>query len=66
MNKLKKIFIGTALISTSLITLTTVTTFASTNKNTIQEVEYTEEFKNWLNLSDEERKNVIQPRMYEV
>lgn len=66
MNKLKKILIGTTLISTSLIMLTTTNTFASTNKNLLQKTEYTEEFKNWLNLTDEEKKYVIQPRMYEI
>ena len=66
MKKLKKILIGTTLISTSLLMLTATHTFANTNKNLLQKTEYTEEFKNWLNLTDEEKKYVIQPRMYEI
>lgn len=39
---------------------------ASSLPNEIKQVEYTEEFKKYLELTEEERKSTIQPRMYEV
>ena len=34
--------------------------------NSINQIEYSEEFENWLNLSDEEKENSIVPRMYDI
>ena len=32
----------------------------------IQKVEYSDAYKKWLQLSDEEKSKVLQPRMYDV
>ena len=40
--------------------------FAANIANEIQKEEYTEDFKKWLELSDEEKQKTIMPRMYEV
>ena len=40
--------------------------FAVNIADLIQEVEYTDEYKKWLELSDEEREKVLMPRMYEM
>lgn len=63
MKKLKKIFLIIFLIFI-LFLLVDKKVFASTNL--FQKVEYSEEYKKWLELTDEEKKNVIQPRMYDV
>lgn len=36
------------------------------DNTSIKKVEYSDEFKEWLQLSEEEKENVIQPRMYDV
>ncbi len=64
MKKQKKIFITFILLFFILILLINQKVFANTNL--IQKVEYSEDFKKWLELSDEEKKNTIQPRMYDV
>ncbi len=40
--------------------------FAENDTNSIKKAEYSEEFKKWLELSDEEKAKVIQPRMYDI
>ena len=41
--------------------------FASNNEEKIlKPVEYTDAFKNWLQLPEDERKKTMMPRMYEV
>ena len=39
---------------------------ASDEQNNLYMQDYTDEFKEWLELSDEEKEKVIMPRMYEV
>lgn len=40
--------------------------FATIDANDFKNVEYSEDFKEWLNLSDEEKKNSLQPRRYDI
>lgn len=40
--------------------------FASDIANSLNKLEYSEEFKEWLKLSDEEKQKVIMPRMYNI
>ena len=63
MNKLKKT-IFTILLIFILFLLVDKRVFASSNQ--FQTVEYSEDFKKWLELSDEEKQNVMQPRAYDV
>lgn len=48
-----------------LISISSQKIYAS-NTNLFQKTEYSEEFKKWLELSDEEKENSIIPRMYEI
>lgn len=51
------------------ILLLLVLSFMSANlfaANIAQPVEYTEEYKEWLELSDEEKEGLIMPRMYDI
>lgn len=65
MGKLKKIILINILFI--LIILSGVTkVFANNFADIIKPVEYTEEYKKYLELSDEERKNVIQPFPIEI
>ena len=57
--KRKKV-LGAVILIIMLILLTNPKTFAS-NSNLFEKEEYTDEFKEWLELSEEERKNVIMP-----
>lgn len=66
MKKLKKVIIKSTLLIFMLILLVNQKTFATDNSNLLEKVEYSEDFKKWLELSDEERQNVMMPRMYEV
>jgi C1A family cysteine protease len=66
MKKLKKTFVIIALSISILILLTNQAVFASSIADMIQSVEYSEEFQEWLELSDEEKENVLQPRMYDI
>jgi len=67
MRKLKKaitvIITGLILL---LILLANQNVFASSSESLFQKVEYSEDFKKWLALSEEEKKNTIMPRMYEI
>lgn len=49
-----------------LILLASQEVFASNIVNSLSRMEYSEEFKEWLKLSDEEKEKVIMPRMYNV
>lgn len=48
-----------------LISISSQKIYAS-NTNLFQKKEYSEEFKKWIELSDEEKENSIIPRMYEI
>ena len=65
MKKQKKLLIIVALF-VFLLFLLTKTVFASNAENLNTKVEYSEDFKRWLELSDEEKKKVFLPRMYDV
>ncbi len=64
MKKLKKIFILFISLIFILILLMNQKVFA--NIDSINKMEYSEDFKRWLELSDEEKENTIQPRMYDL
>ena len=50
------------LAATIILTICTSTRIFAKN----EEIEYSEDFKQWLELSDEERQKVMMPRMYDV
>lgn len=62
-NKRKIVSLIIVFIITMLISLNV---FATEITDLIGTVEYSEEYKNWLKLSDEEKKEVIQPRMFNI
>lgn len=64
MNKQRKKIAIIVLIFFTLIILTK-TVFAYNNTNTFGVVEYTEEFKRWIELPEEEKNKIMQPRMYD-
>ncbi|MCI8443823.1 MAG: hypothetical protein HFJ37_01375 [Clostridia bacterium] len=66
MKKLKNLLIILTVLFLILIFLTNSKVFASNPANLLQKVEYSAEFQKWLELSDEEKKNTIQPRMYPI
>lgn len=66
MKKLKKICLILILLAFIIITLTNQKVIATNNENIIQAREYSEDYKEWLKLSDEEKEKVIMPRMYDV
>ena len=66
MKKLKKNVKIIALLVFMLILLANQKVFATNVANLFQKEEYTEDFEKWLELSDEEKKNTIMPRMYDV
>lgn len=49
-----------------LILLLNQKVLANSSTELFKKVEYTDEFKNWLELSEEQKKNTIMPRMYKV
>lgn len=63
MKKLKKISIGLII---ALLIIGSNAVCASTIINELKRIEYTEEYKKYLLLTDEEKSNVIAPRMFEV
>lgn len=65
MNKLKKFLNISILLIFIIISLSFQIVLASDNEKG-KELEYTEEYKRWLNLTDEEKSKVLQPRKYEV
>lgn len=64
-NSLKKIL---SLIMLLSITFSFSIVYASVEDNDfkVEEVEYSEEYKQWLELSDEEKERTIEPRKYEI
>ena len=65
MSKLKKkLTVITVLVLT--LFLFTKTVLAKDAENLFEKIEYSEEFKQWLELSDEEKEKVMQPRMYDI
>lgn len=68
MKKMKKIMknVTIILLLFLLILLASQEVFASNVANSLTKMEYSEDFKKWLELPDEEKKNVMIPRMYEV
>ena len=66
MRQLKKTIILITLLLFATILLFNSKVFADNIDTSFQKVEYSEDFKKWLELSDEEKQNVIMPRMYEI
>ena len=66
MKKLKRNFVAIIVLFFMLILLIDQKVFASSIENLVEKVEYTDDFKRWLELSDEEKEKVMQPRMYDV
>lgn len=64
MKKIRKIVITLLLLLTFI--LVSSQSIIASNTGLFQKDEYTEEFKEWIQLSEEERKNVIMPRMYTI
>lgn len=66
MKKLKKTITIITLLSLMLILLVSPKVFATDVANLFQKKEYSEDFKKYLELSDEEKNNTIMPRMYDI
>ena len=66
MKKLKNKIIILSLVMFIVILSFSTSVFASNTVNAPQEQEYTEAYKKWLELSDEEKKGLIIPRKYVV
>ena len=66
MKKQKKIFTIIIFSVFMLILFASQEVFASNIANSLSRMQYSEEFKEWLKLSDEEKEKVIMPRMYNV
>jgi C1A family cysteine protease len=66
MKKQKRYYILVAMLICLITLLSGQNVFATDAKDLLQEVEITEEYKEWQELSDEEKENVIEPRKYEV
>lgn len=65
MNKLKKtITIITLLVI--MLALSTKIVLANSVASKFKPVEYSDDFKNWIKLSDEEKQKVFMPRIYDV
>ena len=64
MNKQKRFFIKIGMAISIATILTCSTSFASSN--VLEKVEYTEKFKNWLQLTEEEKQKTIMPDMYYI
>ena len=64
MNKQKRFFIKIGMAFSIATILTCSTSFASSN--VLEKVEYTEKFKNWLQLTEEEKQKTIMPDMYYI
>lgn len=59
---LKIVFLITFILVLSL----KIEVFGANIEDKIGRVEYTEEYKTWLNLTEEERKDSVMPRMYDI
>ncbi len=66
MKSLKKSIIIIITLIFILILLINQQVLAKNNTISIQKREYSEDFKKWLELSDEEKSKVIQPRIYDA
>ena len=73
MKKLKKLLSVAAILVVTLPVVFTTSSFASNKRISSKDIaklveneNYTEEYKNWLKLSDEEKENTVEPRKYEV
>ena len=67
MRKPKKFLLTTLiLLIVSLMLGTNVIATTSSIADMIKPVEYTEEFKRWMELPEEERSKVLMPRMYDI
>lgn len=54
------------LIAFALTLTLNLKVFGFYTEDAISAVEYTDEYKNWLNLPEEEKQNSIMPRMYDI
>ena len=62
--KLSKILL---ILTIFIVTLSFQRVYANYDlEKMLQKVEYSEEYKKWLELSDEEKSKRIQPRMYDI
>lgn len=61
----KKLILIMLIFFISLLFLNPIS-FANDVDNFLQPVEYSDDFKEWLQLSDEEKSKVIMPRMYDI
>ena len=61
----KKIILIMLIFFISLLFLNPIS-YANYDESFLQPVEYSDEFKEWLKLSDEEKSKVVMPRMYDV
>lgn len=66
MKRLKKILISTVFLNIVLMMLFTNSVKASSVSNKITTKEYSERYKEYLNLSEDKRKNALAPAMYDV
>ncbi len=64
MKKQKKVLV--IILIFVLILLVSFKVFVSNASNLGQQVQYSEQYQKWLELSAEEKENVIRPRMYDV
>ena len=66
MKNLQKKLLLTAFFLIVFIVLINQNVFANDTSDFFQKVEFSDDFKKWLELSDEEKKNVLMPRIYDV
>lgn len=66
MKKLRKKSIVIVLLIFILLILANCKVLAKDTKYILQKQEYSENYKRWLELSEDERKKVLMPRMYDV
>lgn len=65
MKKLKRFLVVFILLTFMLILFSTQKIYAS-SVDSLQKVEYSEDFKKWLELSEEEKTNTLMPRMFNI
>ena len=66
MKKLKKILSSSIFLGVLLTAVLENNVNASSFTDSIKEKEYSQSYKNYLQLSDEEKKNVIEPMKYDT
>ena len=66
MKKLKRITIILSILLLGLVVCGNLQVFANEDQNTLKQAEYSEDYKRWLQLSEEEKKSVMRPRMYDI